>query len=157
MKSSETDQLDRFDHRIIEELRRDGRLSYSELARRVGLSKTPCQLRVRKLTEAGYILGFRAIVDPARLGLDHIAFLEVRLSDTTEPALQAFNEAVRAAPQIEQCHMIAGSYDYLLKIRTRDIAGYRRFLSDVASNLPHLANTSTHVSMEAVKDETSRP
>ncbi len=152
----ETTQLDQIDRKIIHELERDGRMSFSELARRVGLSKTPCQVRLRRLREAGYILGFKAIADPAKLGLDHIAFLEVRLSDTTEPALQAFNTAVRAASEIEQCHMIAGSYDYLLKIRTRDIRGYRRFLADVASNLPYLANTSTHVSMEAVKDETFR-
>jgi len=90
----ETTQLDQIDRKIIHELERDGRMSFSELARRVGLSKTPCQVRLRRLREAGYILGFKAIADPAKLGLDHIAFLEVRLSDTTEPALQAFNTDV---------------------------------------------------------------
>ena len=92
------------------------------------------------------------MLDPARLDRNHVAFVEVKLTDTTEPALRAFNAAVRALPEVEQCHMIAGAFDYLLKIRTRDIAGYRRVLGECISALPHVGNTSTHVSMEAVKD-----
>jgi Lrp/AsnC family leucine-responsive transcriptional regulator len=150
----EKGQLDRFDLKIIDELVRDGRLPITDLARRVGLSKTPCQVRVKRLLAEGYIRGFQAVPDLTKLGLDHVAFLEVRLTDTTEGALTAFNNAVRDVAEIEQCHMIAGSYDYLLKVRTRDINGYRRFLAEVISLLPHVANTSTHVSMETVKDGT---
>ncbi|WP_222626119.1 MULTISPECIES: Lrp/AsnC family transcriptional regulator [Meridianimarinicoccus] len=144
--------IDRTDRRILDELARDGRLSVTELARRVGLSKSPAQVRLRRLQAAGYILGFRAVIDMARLGRDHIAFVEVKLADTTEPALRAFNTAVRAIPEIEQCHMIAGAFDYLLKVRTTDIASYRQVLGERISQLPHVASTSTHVSMQAVKD-----
>lgn len=149
---AEDKPIDRTDRRILDELARDGRLSVTELARRVGLSKSPAQVRLRRLQAAGYILGFRAVIDLARLGRDHVAFVEVKLGDTTEPALRAFNEAVRAIPEIEQCHMIAGAFDYLLKVRTTDIASYRQVLGERVSQLPHVASTSTHVSMQAVKD-----
>ncbi|MCA8884539.1 MAG: Lrp/AsnC ligand binding domain-containing protein [Rhodobacteraceae bacterium] len=144
--------LDAFDRKILAELSRDGRMSVTELARRIGLSKSPCQVRLQRLQRDGFIQGFRAVLDPARLDRNHVAFVEVKLTDTTEPALRAFNAAVRALPEVEQCHMIAGAFDYLLKIRTRDIAGYRRVLGECISALPHVGNTSTHVSMEAVKD-----
>lgn len=124
----------------------------TELARLVGLSKSPCQVRVRRLQEQEYILGFRAVLNPVMLGRDHVAFAEVRLTDTTEKALSAFNQAVRKVPEIEQCHMIAGSFDYLLKVRTRNIRAYRQVLGETISNLPYVGSTSTHVSMQAVKD-----
>lgn len=146
---------DRLDLKIIRELSGDGRVTVTELAKRVGLSKTPCQIRVRKLEEAGIITGYKAMLDPAKLGLDHVAFVEVKLSDTREPALRGFNSAVLKVPEIEQCHMIAGRYDYLLKVRSRDITHYRHILAEVISALPNVANTSTYVSMEAVKDEIS--
>ena len=145
-------QLDRYDHKILELLSRDGRMAITDLARAVGLSKSPCQVRVRRLIDDGVIQGFRAILDPAQLGLDHVAFVEVKLSDTTEPALKAFNAAVADTPVIEQCHMIAGAFDYLLKIRTSDIKAYRQVLGETLSSLPYVASTSTHVSMEAVKE-----
>lgn len=125
----------------------------TELATTVGLSKTPCQLRVKKLRDSGFIQGFRAILDLGKLGLDHIAFVEVTLSDTREAALQAFNAAVSEVSEIEECHMIAGAFDYLLKVRTVDIKAYRTVLGEVISTLPHVSNSSTHVSMEAVKDD----
>jgi Lrp/AsnC family transcriptional regulator, leucine-responsive regulatory protein len=146
--------IDAYDRKILAVLSRDGRIPVTELARRVGLSKTPCQVRIRKLEAAGYIRGYRAIVDQARLGRNHITFVEVRLSDTREKALTAFNAAVREVPEIEECHMIAGAFDYLLKVRSTDIDAYRRTLGEVISALPHVASTSTHVSMEAVKDRT---
>ncbi len=141
------------DRKILDELTRDGRISVTELARRVGLSKTPCQIRMRRLQEEGYITGFRAVLDPAKLGRDHVAFTEVRLSDTTEKSLSAFNAAARRVPEIEECHMIAGSFDYLLKVRTRNMRDYRHVLGEVISALPNVAATSSYVSMEAVKDD----
>ncbi len=145
--------LDPADLRILRVLAQDGRIPVTELASRVGLSKTPCQTRMKRLVTDGYIQGFRAVLDPARLGLAHVAFVEVKLTDTREAALAAFNDAARKVPEIEQCHMIAGAFDYLLKVRSTDIAEYRRVLGEVISRLPHVAATSTHVSMEAVKDE----
>ena len=144
--------LDAFDRRILASLARDGRLPVVALAREIGLSKSPTQARLRRLERAGYILGYRALLDPEKLERDHVAFVEVRMTDTREAALSAFNAAVRAAPEIEQCHMIAGQFDYLLKIRCRDMRAYRDILAEVVSNLPHVAATSTHVSMQAVKD-----
>lgn len=153
MKSSVPSEIDELDRKILAELARDGRVSVTELGKRVNLSRTPCQARMKRLEELGYILGYRAMVDPNRLGRSHIAFVEVRLSDTRKAALDAFNKAVRKLPEVEQAHMIASSFDYLLKVRTTDIAAYREVLGERISALPHVASTSTHVSMEAVKDE----
>lgn len=143
-------ELDEFDRKIIAILGRDGRITYTELAQRVGLSKTPCQQRVRRLVDSGLIIGFRAIVDPAKVGLDHVAFAEVKLSDTREEALREFNAAVRRIPEVEECHMIASGFDYLLKVRTPDIRRYRIVLGEKISSLPHVASTSTFVAMETI-------
>ncbi len=147
--------LDDFDRKILTVLRRDGRITYTDLAQHVGLSKTPCQQRVRRLIDKGVITGFAAIVDPAKVGLDHVAFAEVKLSDTREAALKQFNAAVRAIPEVEECHMIASSFDYLLKVRTPDIRRYRIVLGEKISSLPHVASTSTFVAMETIS-ETAR-
>ncbi|MBO9622309.1 MAG: Lrp/AsnC ligand binding domain-containing protein [Sphingomonas sp.] len=144
--------IDAFDRKIIDALREDGRMSVTELARRVGLSKTPCQVRLRRLIDAGYILGFRAVIDPVKLGLDHIAFTEVKLSDTREAALEEFRRAVLKIREVEECHMIASSFDYLLKVRTSDIRKYREVLGERISSLPHVASTSTFVAMETIRD-----
>lgn len=151
MKSDQF-ELDRFDQAILSVLAEDGRISITDLAKRIGLSKSPTQVRMRRLEEEGVILGYRALLDPIRLGLDHVAFVEVRLTDTREAALRAFNAAVARVPEIEQAHMIASNFDYLLKVRTRDMNAYRRFLGETISGLPHVANTSTFVAMEAVKE-----
>ena len=142
--------LDEFDRKILTILGRDGRITYTNLAQRVGLSKTPCQQRVKRLVDSGLITGFRAIVDPAKVGLDHVAFTEVKLSDTREEALRRFNTAVRQIPEVEECHMIASSFDYLLKVRTPDIRRYRIVLGEKISSLPHVASTSTFVAMETI-------
>ena len=147
-----TEQLDRFDVAMLEILAEDGRIPVTALAKRVGLSTSPCQARLKKLIASGYITGFRAVLNPGKLRRDHVAFTEVKLSDTTEPALHAFNAAVASVPEIEQCHMIAGAFDYLLKVRTQDIQAYRRVLGETISALPHVANTSTYVAMQSVKD-----
>lgn len=152
VKSISVADLDDFDRKILGILRRDGRITYTELAQQVGLSKTPCQQRVRRLVENGVIVGFRAIIDPVRVGLEHVAFTEVKLSDTRETALAEFNAAVRQVPEVEECHMIASHFDYLLKVRTADIRKYRIVLGEKISSLPHVASTSTFVAMETVRD-----
>ena len=148
----ETDQLDRIDRNILAALLSDGRMSMATLAAKVGLSKTPVQARVRKLEESGFIRGYQAIVDREKMGEGHVAFVQVKLSDTRSDALDAFNRAVRTVAEIEQCHMIASNFDYLLKVRTRDIASYRKVLGERISALPHVSQTSTYVAMETVKD-----
>jgi Lrp/AsnC family transcriptional regulator, leucine-responsive regulatory protein len=144
--------LDRFDRAILDSLVVDGRLPITEQAQRIGLSKSPTQARLKRLLAEGYIRGFRAILDNRKLGLDHIAFTEVKLSDTREAALEAFRQAVLRIPEIEECHMIASSFDYLLKVRTADIRRYREVLGEKISSLPHVASTSTFVAMETVRE-----
>jgi Lrp/AsnC family leucine-responsive transcriptional regulator len=122
------------------------------LGERVGLSKTPVTARVKRLEEEGVITGYRATLSASKLGVEHIAFLEVKLSDTREKALDAFNQAVRAIPEVEACHMIAGGFDYLIKVRTSDIFAYRQVLGEQLSRLPNVASTSTYISMQSVVD-----
>lgn len=153
MKMRQVREIDQLDMKILRELSVNGRISVTDLAARIGLSKTPCLARMRRLETQGYILGYRAVIDPAKVGLGHIAFVEVKLSDTTDKALNAFNAAVRKLAEVEQCHMIAGGFDYLLKVRTGDITAYRHVLGEKISALPHVAQSSTYVAMEAVKDE----
>ena len=145
--------LDQIDRRILRALLANARLSMVALGEQVGLSKTPVTARVRRLEEAGYIRGYRAELDAGKLGLEHVAFVEVRLSDTREAALQAFNAAIREIPEVEACHMIAGGFDYLVKVRTSNVRDYRRVLGEKISQLPHIASTSTYVSMESVLDQ----
>ena len=144
--------LDDLDRRILSAVETEGRITIAALAERVGLSKSPTQARLRRLEALGVIQGWRAVLNPRAMGRDHVAFVEVRLSDTREAALAAFNRAVRAVPVIEACHMIAGSFDYLLKVRTRGMAEYRAALAEHVSTLPHVAATSTYVAMETVKE-----
>ncbi|MBI0168384.1 Lrp/AsnC ligand binding domain-containing protein [Bartonella sp. M0280] len=145
-------EIDRIDNRIIDALVENGRISITELSEKVGLSKTPCQLRLKRLMNEGYITGFRAVLNPAKMGLEHIAFAEVKLSDTREEALQAFNAAVKKIREVEECHMIASSFDYLLKVRTSDIKRYRIVLGEKISALPYVESTSTFVVMQNVVD-----
>lgn len=144
--------LDQFDRRILDALARQGRISVSDLAREIGLSKSPTQARIKRLEKDGLITGYRAMLDPIKLGLDHVAFVEVKLSETRERALHAFNAAVAEVPEIEQAHMIASHFDYLLKVRTSSMASYRAVLGEKISTLPYVASTSTYVAMQAVKE-----
>lgn len=144
--------LDSFDQAILRHLATDGRISATELAARIGLSKSPTMVRIKRLENAGVIAGYAARLDPIRMGLAHTAFVEVRLSDTRESALRAFNAAILLIPEVEECHMIASRFDYLLKVRTADMTAYRRVLGEHISALPHVASTSTYVAMETVKE-----
>lgn len=150
-------ELDQHDWRLLKALHENGRMTVTDLAGRVGLSKTPCQNRMRRLERDGYIAGYTAVLDHAKLGQGHVAFVQVHLADTTERALRAFNEAVRDVAAVEQCHMIAGGFDYLLKVRTADIVEYRRTLGETIANLPHVSHTSTFVAMESVKEPGATP
>lgn len=144
--------LDKFDQAILSTLAVEGRLSITELAERVGLSKSPVQARLRKLEAQRYILGYHAKLNNDLLGRSHVAFVQIKLNNTTAQALEAFNRAVREIEVVEQCHMMAADFDYLLKVRTDDINTYRQVLGERISSLPHVAQTSTFVSMAAVVD-----
>lgn len=149
--------MDRIDLKILAELQADARMPVVELSRRVGLTKTPCAERVRRLEKAGVIRGYHADLDPEAIGVAHIVVVQVLLSSTTAHDLRRFNEGVMRIPEIESCHMIAGDFDYLLKVRTRDINEYRTVMGERISELPCVKQTHTYVVMEVVKDERSLP
>jgi Lrp/AsnC family leucine-responsive transcriptional regulator len=146
------EHIDSYDGAILDLLSTNGRITITELSRIIGLSKTPCKTRLKRLEAEGYITGYRALLNPIKLGLDHIAFVEVKLTNTHERALTEFNTAVMQIKEIEQCHMIAGGFDYLLKVRTQSITEYRHIMGEKISSLPYVANTSTFVAMEAIKE-----
>jgi len=148
-----TDQIDATDRRILHELVANARIAVAELGRKVGLSKTPVAARIRAMEEMGLIQGYRAILSPLKLGLTHVTYVELRLSDTRLRALEQFNAAVRAIPEVEECYMIAGGFDYLIKVRSRDMADYRRIMGEKLSALPHVHATSSYVAMEAVVEQ----
>lgn len=144
--------MDAIDLKILNQLSHDSKTTLKQLSEQVGLSPSPLQTRIKKLEKEGYILGYAAQLDYTKLGQDHIAFVQVTLSDTRADALAAFNSAVTSLKSVEQCHMIAGGFDYLLKVRTKDIRAYRTELAENISSLPHVASTSTFVSMETIQE-----
>ena len=144
--------IDKIDEHIIKLLAKNGRIKLSELAKEVNLSISPCQARLKKLEDKKYIIGYHARVNYEQMQKAHVAFVQVVLSDTRANALENFNREVMKLDSIEQCHMIAGSFDYLLKVRTKNIKEYRILLSEKISSLPNVASTSTFVSMESIKD-----
>ncbi len=152
LSDQNSSDIDHFDLQILDILSKEGRIPITALAKRINLSKSPCQVRFNRLCDEGYILGFRAVLNPQSLKKEHVAFTEVKLSNTTEKALTSFNEEVWKIPEVEQCHLIAGSFDYLLKVRTRNIRDYRRILGEAISALPYVSSSSTHVAMQSVKD-----
>jgi len=145
-------RLDAIDVAILDALQRDGRLPNVTLAKAVGLSATPCAERVRALEAAGVITGYTANLDAERLDLGLTVFIEIAIDRTSEDAFDAFRDAVRTIPQIAECHMVAGGFDYLLKVRVHDMAAYRRFLGDVLSKVPGIRETRSYAVMERVKD-----
>ena len=144
--------LDSIDLKILNQLSADSKTTLKQLSEQVGLSSSPLQARIKRLEKEGYIRGYTAQLDYTKLGQDHIAFVQVTLSDTRANALAVFNAAIRQLKSVEQCHMIAGNFDYLLKVRTKDIRTYRKELAEKISSLPHVASTSTFVSMETVRE-----
>ena len=150
-------RFDAIDLKILSELQKEGRLSIVELAKRVHLTKTPCAERVKRLESAGVIGGYHARVNATALALSHVALVQVQLSTTTAEALEEFNRAVLAVDCIQSCHMVAGGFDYLLKVRTRDIAHYREVLGSKIAQLPHVQQTHSYVVMETVKDSADLP
>jgi Lrp/AsnC family leucine-responsive transcriptional regulator len=144
-------KLDVVDRKILQTLQQEGRISNAELARRVHLSPTPCFERVRRLEESGYIQGYVAQLDPQKLGLGLLAFVEISLDKTNPAAFASFGEIVSAMAEVQECHMVAGGFDYLLKLRITDMAAYRRFLGERLSSMPGVSRTHTYFVMEEVK------
>ena len=149
--------LDKIDARILRALQADGRISNIKLAEEVHLSPTAVLERVKRLTRDGFILGYTARLNPDQLGAGMLVFIEVVLDRTTPDVMTAFNAAVQARPEILECHLVAGGFDYLIKTRVADMRAYREWVATVVWTLPGVRETHTYTVMEEVKNTTVLP
>lgn len=156
MAAQDTD-LDRIDRKILKILQEAGRIANLKLAESVALSPTAVLARVQRLTRDGFILGYEARLDPIKLGAGMLVFIEVLLDRTTPNVFDQFKAAVQVHPEIMECHMVAGGFDYLLKTRSADMAAYRAFAGHVLWQLPGVRETRTYAVMEEVKHSSHLP
>jgi Lrp/AsnC family leucine-responsive transcriptional regulator len=155
--SSATKKLDRIDRNILVELQKNGRLSNIELSKRVGLSATPCLERVKKLEADSYILGYQAILNPHKLEAALLVIVEITLTKTSPDVFDDFSKAVHGLDVIQECHLVSGDFDFLLKTRVADMAAYRELLGDTLLRLPAVSESRTYVVMEEVKSANHLP
>jgi Lrp/AsnC family leucine-responsive transcriptional regulator len=144
--------MDRIDRKILDELQRDGRLSITELAQRVGLSTSPCSERVRRLERDRVILGYHARVDPEALGRGLLVFVELTLSSKSSQVFEAVRQALLLEPRVIECHLISGSFDYLVKARLSAMREYRDLLGQILRQIPVPAQSNSYVVMEEIKE-----
>jgi Lrp/AsnC family leucine-responsive transcriptional regulator len=149
--------LDALDRRILKILQEDGRVTTVDLADRIGLSPTATSERVKRLFRERFVTGFRAMLDPVKLGRGLLVFVEVGLDKTTPDVFERFAEAVKRSPEVLECHMVAGGFDYLVKTRVADMAAYRHFLGEILLSLPGVKETRTYAVMEEVKTDGMLP
>ena len=149
--------LDPTDRRILRVLQEDGRVTTVDLADRIGLSPTATSERVKRLFRDRYVTGFRAMLDPVKLGRGLLVFVEVGLDKTTPDVFERFADAVKRSPEVLECHMVAGGFDYLVKTRVADMAAYRHFLGEILLSLPGVKETRTYAVMEEVKTDGMLP
>jgi Lrp/AsnC family leucine-responsive transcriptional regulator len=149
--------LDKIDARILRVLQKDGRISNLKLAEDVHLSPTAVLERVKRLSRDGYILGYEARLNPDKLGAGMMVFIEVVLDRTTHDAMNSFKAAVQVRPEILECHLVAGGFDYLIKTRVANMQAYREFVGSVIWALPGVRETRTYAVMEEVKNTTLLP
>jgi Lrp/AsnC family leucine-responsive transcriptional regulator len=145
--------FDDIDHRILRELLRDGRQSNLALADRVGLSPSACLRRVQALERSGVIRGYRAVLDPGRMGVGFVAYVTVGLGTHTKAAQEAFERAISRAQEVRECHNITGTVEYLLRVEAADLAAYKHWHTEVLGVLPQVRSITTFVVMGSPKDE----
>ena len=150
-------KLDSIDRRILRELQADGRVSYTDLAPKVGLTTSPCLERVRRLERAGVIKGYTAVIEPRALGTGLLVFVELSLTYTSPEIFADFKRAIARLPEILECHLVSGHFDYLIKARIPDMNAYRALLGELLRHLPGVRNSKTLVVMEEVKETTRIP
>jgi len=155
--SKNMSDIDRIDIKILSALQADGRISNLKLAEQVALSPTAVLTRVQKLTREGYILGYEARLNPLKLEAGMLIFVEVLLDRTTPNVFDAFKAAAQVRPEIMECHMVAGGFDYLLKTRVAGMEADRSFAGDVLWQMPGVRETRTYVVMEEVKQTQRLP
>lgn len=146
-------KLDDINRRILRELQRDGRISNLDLADRVSLSPSACLRRVQELERSGVIKGYRAVLDPAGMGIGFVAYVAVGLSRHTKDAQEAFERAMAHAPEVRECHNITGTVEYLLRIEAADLAAYKAFHTEVLGTVPVVNAITSYVVMGSPKDE----
>ena len=151
MNQSKKRPLDRIDYKILRLLQGNARMTNADLARSVNLSPTPCLERVRRLEAEGYILAYVTLLNPQKLGAGVISFIQVLLDRTNPDVFERFKRQVSLCPEVMECHMVAGGFDYLLKVRTRSMLEYRDFLGDTLARMSDIKQTHTYVVMEEVK------
>ncbi|MEH0196963.1 ArsR family transcriptional regulator [Caulobacter zeae] len=149
--------LDDTDRRLLRVLQADGRITNAELAKRCNLSPAATFDRVRRLRERGFITGYAALLDPAKVDRALLIFVEVVLDRTTGEVFDDFAAAIRRAPEVLECHMVAGGFDYLIKARVRDMDAYRSFLGDILVKMPGVRETRTYAVLEEVKSTVQLP
>jgi len=152
-----TQKLNRIDKHILRILQNEGRITLAELGRRVGLTTTPCTERVKRLEKEGYIKGYSAIVDPEKLDAGLIIFVQIKFDRTSKSNFTQFQAAVRQLEQVQECYLISGAFDYLLKARVANMSAYREFLEDTLLSLPEVKESSSIVVMEAAKETLNIP
>lgn len=145
--------IDGASRRILQELKRDGRISNVELAERVNLSPSTCLRRVQELERTGVIQGYRVVTDRERMDRGFAAYVSVSLSSHTKAALESFEHAMQDAEEVVECHNVAGAFEYLLRIECRDLAGYKHFHTDILGTHPHVSALTTYLVMGSPKDE----
>jgi len=153
----ESPPLDAIDRRILRELQSDGRIANLKLAEAVHLSPSAVLERVKRLTREGFILGYEARLNPSKLGAGLLVFIEILLDRTVQDVMDSFKAAVQVRPEILECHLVAGGFDYLLKTRVADMAAYREFVGSVIWTLPGVRETRTYAVMEEVKNSHRLP
>ncbi len=147
--------LDRTDRLILQCLQEDGRISNVALARKVNLTPTPCLERVRRLEREGYIRGYTALLDPAMVDAGLLVFVEIDLLRTSPDAFRNFRREAMKLPELLECHLVSGNFDYLLKARVKDMQEYRRLLGEKILALPGVSDSRSYVVMEEVKETPS--
>jgi len=143
--------LDRIDLKILKALQDNARLSYVELAQKIGLSTTPCMERVKRLENSGYIQGYHAKLNADALGLEFLVYLEITLASQSPEAFAEFKLATEKLNYVQECHLISGQSDYLLKLRLPDLKSYRKHLGELLLALPHVRESKSHIVMEEAK------
>jgi len=150
-------ELDRIDRRILDILQRDGRISMTELAGEVGLSASPCTERVKRMERAGVISGYHARVNPEALGKTLLVFVEIKLATKSGDVFDSVRKELLHMPEVMECHLVSGSFDYLVKFRLRGMKEYRHLLGDILKRLPVAAESHSYVVMEDIKESLFLP
>tara|TARA_B100001059_G_scaffold204071_1_gene213144 strand:+ start:18 stop:500 length:483 start_codon:yes stop_codon:yes gene_type:complete len=157
MGFNQSNQLDRIDRNIVRLLQRDARMTHTELARRVGLSTTPCKERVRRLEREGVIQHYQAVLDPAALDRALVVFVQIRLNRTSQDIFEQFTAAALDLPEVQECYLVSGNFDYLIKARVADMNAYRDLLGETLLTLPGVQESTSYVVMEQVKESLMLP